>query len=54
MMMQGVAVATMGLLLGCADAATTPPKHVIFFLVRRQLRLALLPASPPPLLPARF
>ena len=27
---QGAAVATMGLLLGCADAAIAPPKHVIF------------------------
>ena len=34
MMMQGAAVATMGLLLGCADAAIAPPKHVIFFPVR--------------------
>jgi len=30
MMMQAAAVATMGMLLGCADAAIAPPTHVIF------------------------
>ena len=55
MMMQGAAVVMTGLLLGCADAAIAPPKHVIFS-VRRggcgSLCSLLSPPAPRPRPPA--